>query len=313
MTVKEAIRPLTRRKLLQSASALGMASILSGAAAVPELQAESRKGDTVQDRFWLWSHAGGAYNGEYGLKVASRITPVEAAHYLGTPNVFMVQMNGIPTVESLNRYVLPFMSLREVAWSIVDPGFTPPSDERPAVIDLAFKTPVITGVVMDDFFVHRPGWTEGQVADVSLEELKNIKKKLKRGTKRLDLWAVLYTWQVSSDRFPLMVPYLEECDVIQIWPWRYGDEVAKMPETFAKVDKMVPGKRKALGTFMWNFGRHEPLPISVMEQQCELGLKWLRSGKIEGMVFGTSEICDRGLETVDWTRQWIRRVGTEKL
>ena len=50
-----------------------------------------------------------------------------------------------------------------------------------------------------------------------------------------------------------------------------------------------------------------------MEQQCELGLEWLRAGRIEAMIFCGSWLCDRGLEPVAWTREWIQRVGSEKL
>ena len=43
------------------------------------------------------------------------------------------------------------------------------------------------------------------------------------------------------------------------------------------------------------------------------GLEWLRQGRIEGMVFLASCICDMGLETVEWTRQWIAEVGDTPL
>jgi hypothetical protein len=79
------------------------------------------------------------------------------------------------------------------------------------------------------------------------------------------------------------------------------------------VDELVPGKKKALGSFMWNFGKKEPLPLSVVEEQYELGLKWLRSGKIESLIFGASWLCDRKIEAVGFTRDWIRKVGSQKL
>lgn len=277
------------------------------------MQAESRPGNSVRDRFWLWSHVASTYNGQYGIPGESHITPVEAAHYMSIPNVFMIDYKGEPKPQDLNRFVLPFLSLEQVVWSIVDPGSGTPSVEQKAVLDLAFKTPVITGVVMDDFFTHRKGSKEGQIAALSLEELKKLKQRLRRGNKHLELWVVLYAFQVASDSFPQMAPYLELCDVIQIWPWYYGQEISKMPEIFDRVDRLVPGKRKALGSFMWNFGKSEPLPISMMEQQCELGLKWLHSSKIEAFIFGISWLCDRPLETVNWTRNWIHTVGSQKL
>jgi len=50
-----------------------------------------------------------------------------------------------------------------------------------------------------------------------------------------------------------------------------------------------------------------------MEHQCELGLKWLRAGEIEGMIFLGTNIMDKNLKTVEWTREWITRVGDETL
>jgi len=55
------------------------------------------------------------------------------------------------------------------------------------------------------------------------------------------------------------------------------------------------------------------MPIEWMEAQCELGLRWLRQGRIEGMIFLATCIGDLGLETVAWTRKWIARVGDERL
>ena len=38
---------------------------------------------TVQDKLWLWGHDAGAHNEGWGLPQPSRITPTEAAFYLG--------------------------------------------------------------------------------------------------------------------------------------------------------------------------------------------------------------------------------------
>lgn len=51
----------------------------------------------------------------------------------------------------------------------------------------------------------------------------------------------------------------------------------------------------------------------LMKQQCELALKLLRERRIEGMIFLATNICDLDLETVNWTRRWIAKVGNEPL
>jgi hypothetical protein len=50
-----------------------------------------------------------------------------------------------------------------------------------------------------------------------------------------------------------------------------------------------------------------------MEQQCELGRRWLQAGEIEGIVFLGSNIMDKGLEAVEWTRRWIAEHGEERV
>ena len=60
---------------------------------------------------------------------------------------------------------------------------------------------------------------------------------------------------------------------------------------------------------MYDYGEKKPMPISLMEQQCQLGLQWLQEERIEGMIFLASCICDLGLEAVEWTREWIQDVG----
>ncbi len=50
-----------------------------------------------------------------------------------------------------------------------------------------------------------------------------------------------------------------------------------------------------------------------MQKQSELGLQWLKSGEIEGIIFLGSNIMDKNLKAVEWTREWIAQVGGEKL
>ena len=60
---------------------------------------------------------------------------------------------------------------------------------------------------------------------------------------------------------------------------------------------------------MYDFYEKKPIPLDLMQQQTELGYQWLREGRIQGMIFLGSPICDLDLEAVQWTRRWIARVG----
>ena len=45
-----------------------------------------------------------------------------------------------------------------------------------------------------------------------------------------------------------------------------------------------------------------------MEFQCELGLQWLKEGRIDGMVFETNSTMGVRLPSELWLRDWIQRV-----
>jgi hypothetical protein len=46
-----------------------------------------------------------------------------------------------------------------------------------------------------------------------------------------------------------------------------------------------------------------------MKYQCEAALRWLHQGRIEGIVFLANTQEDLGFESVEWTRDWITKVG----
>ena len=82
---------------------------------------------------------------------------------------------------------------------------------------------------------------------------------------------------------------------------------------FAKFEAFAPRHRKLLGLYMWDYGESRPMPAEAMKHQCELGLKWLRAGRVEGLVFLASCIVDVGLEAVEYSRQLIAEVGEEAI
>src|SRR4029079_17720730 len=111
----------------------------------------------------------------WNLPRVSRITPVEAAYYMGVPNVIQVEYEGAPAAP-FDQYALPFRALRQVVWSVVGAGGGTQSAERDAVLELSSRNPNFTGVMMDDFFTDKK---EGKVANLSIEELAALQKRLK--------------------------------------------------------------------------------------------------------------------------------------
>jgi len=145
-------------------------------------------------------------------------------------------------------------------------------------------------------------------ASVTVAQLRKIKQKMEQFERKLDLGVTLYTFQLN----PAIQRHLDLCDVVSFWSWT-ADELAELPKNFAKYQELVPNKRTLLGIYMWDFGLNKPLPMDLMKMQCDLGLKWLKNGTIEGMIFLASNICDMNIEAVEWSKQWITKHGGESI
>jgi hypothetical protein len=263
--------------------------------------------ELVRDRFWIWGHEAGSHGmAEWGVPEPSRITPVEGAHYMGIPNIILVRYNNKPA-PPYQQYALPFKSLKKVVWSIVGAGGFTQDEDRAKVLEIPQFLPNMTGVMMDDFF--RDSHDENTVGTLSVSELENMRKLLKTPKPKLDLWVVLYDHQLDKP----VTNHLKYCDTVAFWLWQ-GENIRTLESIFDKAEKVIPKKaKKVLGCYMWDYGPHRPMPLDLMEKQCELGLKWLKQGRIEGMIFLASCICDLELEAVEWTRKWIAEVGDKKL
>jgi hypothetical protein len=54
-------------------------------------------------------------------------------------------------------------------------------------------------------------------------------------------------------------------------------------------------------------------PIQNLQRECEVALRWLRAGRIAGLVFGTGRGIGPDSAAVRWVRQWIAAVGDQTL
>lgn len=256
---------------------------------------------TVRDKFWIWGHEAGAYNGQWGLPGNSRMTPVEGAFYMGIPNIILVRYEGKPQPPFF-QYAIPFKPLKRILWSITGASGITSDEERKQVYALAERMPNIVGFQMDDFF-------QGEdKAALSLDELRNARKELTIGGRKLDLCVTLYTHQL----FPAFKEHLALCDIVSFWTWK-AEDLKDLESNFAKMKELAPQSSVLLGCYMWDFGINKPISVDWMKKQCEIGLRWLKEGQINGMIFLATPICDLELETVEWTRRWIAEVGDESI
>jgi hypothetical protein len=106
--------------------------------------------------------------------------------------------------------------------------------------------------------------------------------------------------------------YLDLIDVITLWTGKPAD-LASLESNLKKAEEAAPKARKMLGCYVVDYGRKQGIPVPSMKLQCETGLRWLRERRIEGMIFLGNTTMDLGFESVEWTRQWIEKVGSTRL
>lgn len=301
---------MNRRDILKSGVGLTGTSLFS-----TRLLSQNvvRDHETVRDRLWMYGQEPGQQNGQSNVPGKSYITEAEAAFYFSTPNLIFGNFAKAPdSLAGYRQLAIPCRPFKRVVWSIVDSGDTD-KQKRDLVLQLASETPNITGVIMDDFFARgygQPGYfstPKEKIGVLSVEELQYLQRRLKSG-KKLDLWIVIYDHDLERP----VEDHLALCDVVTLWVWQAAD-LKQLPSSFAKLEKLAPKARKMLGCFLYDFGDQKLMPVSAMKSQCELGLEWIQQARIEGMIFDESSICDLGLDAVEWTREWIRQVGDQKV
>ena len=256
----------------------------------------------VRDKFWLWGHAAGSHNPVYNLPRPSRMTPAEAAFYMDIANLIMVVIGDNPA-PPFDLYARALSPLKQVVWSIVGDGDSKRVDIE-EVIKLAERFPNINGAIMDDFFHDRKA-----IARHSLDDIARFRQQLRNTVRPLDLWVVLYDHQLD---WPVQ-EHLSLCDKVTFWTWE-ADNLKNLENNFSHFEQLVPDTcSKILGCYMWDYGKKRPMPLAAMQKQNKLGLRWLQEGRIQGMIFLASCICDLDIDTVEWTKRWIAEVGDREL
>jgi len=295
-----------RRHFLQTAAAL-----VTGFEGGGSTQAQPATPSTVRDRLWVFCCP---INSDYpNLHQRSVMSPVESAFYLGVPNIIMVQDHPRPGQEPafkpfeqpFEQYTYALRPLKRVVWSVVGGSGVTDADERQQVVALAKRTPNFVGVYMDDFFT---GSRDGKRASLTIEELRDLRQQLQLPSKKLRIYVTFYTRFLN---LPL-TDYMKLIDVLTLWTGDLNDLV-DLELYLAAAEKLAPRSRKMLGCYLVNFAQKKSLPVSAMQFQCETGLRWLRQGRIDGMIFLGNTVMDLGYEAVDWTRDWIHKVGDTSL
>ncbi|MCI6909524.1 MAG: hypothetical protein MR832_10305 [Clostridiales bacterium] len=271
---------------------------------------------TVREKCWMFGvrpHQDDIYLGkgeENRFTKWSRITPAEGAAMLGVPNMIMVNCDGVPAPYSYEArgYMESFCRMRRVLWSASGSEGRRTGIEERYVAELARTYPNLAGAFLDDFygpFGRRP---EGERSEAARRELEQIRAALDGAGRPLELWAVWYTLQESLFTREAFEPLTG----VSMWTWDCRDLPA-LEESFARLERFLPDKKKMLGIYMFDFPSGEPVPEALMAHQCETGLRLLREGRVEGLIFEANSVMGVGLPSEYWLRRWLDRVGGTEL
>ena len=258
----------------------------------------------LRDTLWIWGQDPGSHHHTHdgniwNLPGENRMTPVEGCEYLGISNCFRVVMGGNP-VPPFDDEATALDGLDHVVWSLIgDSGSDRNDDETDLeeIIRIAGLHPNITGGIMDDFMNPK------RMKIFTPDRLASFRDRLHTalGDRELSFWNVLYSHELDEK----IVPYLEPLDKITLWVWN-GKDLPALEEHYARLRELAgPEKSIYAGCYLWDYGGAAPMPMDWMQYQLETYLQWFHDGKIDGIIFCSNTICDIGLETAEYTRDWI--------
>lgn len=329
------------RRAVPSSLAVAIAAALACAAGrLPAEQpaAAAPPDATVRDRLWIFTVLAGGDDDSLelgGIRGGSRMTPAEGAFWLGVPNLLLIRSHETPALPggqrwraktNFEQYAISFQPLQRVVWSVVGSGGKGGMNELSPALELARKYPNFTGIYLDDFIIDAKKQADGRVVGrpaLGPDEIARAKEQMRAVGRPMQTWVTLYTHEINPSRTiaspafrgcePPLAGFLSLFDVLTLWTWN-SDELPCLKENLAALEKIAPkGARIALGLYIWDFHNRKPVPVELMEHQCELGLEWLRDGRIHDMIFLANTVLDVGLPSAEFSRQWIQKVGGERL
>jgi len=249
-----------------------------------------------QDDIWFGSHK------EFRDRKRSRITPAEGALMLDVPNMLMINCDGIPVPFSDDAYgyAESFCTMKNVFWGATGSGGFRVGNEEKFICELADKYPNIRGAFLDDFMLKVKD--DPDAIEKAAALLKEIREGLDKANRPLEIYAVWYTYEKN----PLDERIAQYIDGITLWTWNSKDLV-NLEENYANIEKNFPNHKKLLGIYMFDFREGMPVTNELMEHQCEFGLRMLKEGRLDGMIFEANSTMGIGLPSEYWLREWVEK------
>lgn len=270
----------------------------------------------LKDKFWFFgtrAHDDDIWlgkNNENRFTQWSRITPAEGAAMLGVPNMLLINCDGIPVPFSKDAYGFAesFCWMKKVMWSSVGSAGVRAGNEEAFICELAEKYPNICGSYLDDFFGKFRKLPDCERSEKALAALNEIRVGLDKACRPMEMWTTWYTHE-----FELFSPEVfEPLTGVTMWTWNYP-ELPLAEERIREIERVLPGKGIMLGCYIYDYPSGQPVPLDMMEYQCELGRRLIKERRIEGMILEANSVMGVGLPSDYWLRDWIDRVGDEEI
>ena len=171
----------------------------------------------LRDRCWLWGHPEGCFNGKYGLKENSRMTPMECCNYLGIGNTFMIPMW---IKADRRKYNKSFKRLHSIGWDCFNAALSPEKIEL--LVSDAREVPNVKAGVFDDFKNCDEKDMPPRYKRFSIQNLYSVIDRMHHNDVRyLDAWMVLYTrlFGVDERDDKEFQPDMDAFDGVIMWTW----------------------------------------------------------------------------------------------
>ena len=265
---------------------------------------------TIRDAFWIWGHDAGCHHDpkyHWNIPGENKLGPWEGACALGNiPNCCRVVFAGKPE-PPFDDETEKLKGFSQVVWSIVgDAGSqrnNDGGDDLAEVLRIAAKFPNVTGGIVDDFF--RPKTRD---ARMSPDAFHQAAERLHNAPRPLKLWLVYYAALFDID----YSAWLDSADVITFWNWN-SRELAHAEENLERVIALTPSKEHLAGCYLYNYGDSRPLTRDEMAFQLDIYYRFLKEGRIPGVIACANTVADIELEAVDYFRNWLAEHGDETL
>ena len=216
--------------------------------------------------------------------------------------------SAVPTTAAeLRTFAVPFRGFKKVAYSTWGLGYVYPPGYTEAVLEIAASQDNTAGAYLDDFNV----WNQTGVE--MLHTLQRQLAPLRREGRNVSSFVCVYSDLMHGPTDPTVdaasfAYLLRNFDHPILFTSAGRLSLPNLTADFQSFEKRT-GPGRMFGIYLFDFSANASPAREVMETQLKFGEQLLQSGRIDGMVFVASDVCDVGVPAVEQVRQWVRDVG----